>query len=303
MTSDKQHFGLFRLFLHSRYAPALTHCSLLLLSVAIWALLWFVPFWIMFVPGVLIVHRIGILLHEYLHGIPFRSYRHNLAVYGFFDGVMLMFGSMELFRGTHLTHHRWLNADGDNAARSDGAQRRSGWRNVLQSNEVVQHLIYLREAFQGRQQIVRLSRVASAAALSTICVIGWCWIGRGDIVLKLMAVNFMTVLVPATLRGAIEHHGPAGDPSFANEYRTWIPLFNLNRHIHHHEDMHCPWYLLKYRTTHPLAAWRYFTYWYHVYVQRRFVLMRPMTTNDLTQSPECLESPTRELPPRSDGPR
>lgn len=83
--------GLWGNFLHSRFSPALTHGALLLLSAALWSLLWFVPFWIMFVPGVLLAHRIGILLHEYLHGIPFRSYRRNLAVYGFFDGAMLMF--------------------------------------------------------------------------------------------------------------------------------------------------------------------------------------------------------------------
>ncbi len=35
--------------------------------------LWFL------VPGVLLAHRIGVLLHEYLHGIPFRNYRNNLA--------------------------------------------------------------------------------------------------------------------------------------------------------------------------------------------------------------------------------
>lgn len=191
---------------------------------------------------------------------------------------------MELFRGTHLTHHRWLNTDGDNAARTGKTTPRSGWRNLLVSNEAVTHLQFLWEAFQGRQAIVRLPRVIFGAAFSTICVIGWCQLGRGDIVLKLMAVNFFTVLVPASLRGAIEHHGPAGASGFANEYRTWIPLFNLNRHIRHHEDMRCPWYLLKYRTAHPLAAWHYFIYWYRVHVQREFVLMRPMSASDLAQS-------------------
>ncbi len=275
--------------LHSRFGPGLTHGALLLLSAVLWTLLWYVPFWIMCVPGVLLAHRIGILLHEYLHGIPFRSYRHNLAVYGFFDGAMLMFGFMELFRGTHLTHHRWLNAEGDNAARKFETPSRNGWPNLLVSNEAVKHLLFLWEAFHGRQAIVKLSRVAFGATFSTLCVIGWCQLGRGDIVLKLMAVNFFTVLVPASLRGAIEHHGPAGAPGFANEYHTWIPMFNLNRHVHHHENMHCPWYLLKYQTAHPLAAWHYFTSWYRVYVKRDFVLMRPMSASDLTQ-PDPLDN-------------
>lgn len=259
-----------------------------------WGLVWFVPFWLMLVPGILLAHRIGILLHEYLHGIPFRNYRSNLAVYGFFDGTMLMFGLMELFRGTHLTHHRWLNAHGDNAARNSKTTPRHALLNLLVSNEAVQHLLFLWEALQGRQAIVKLSRVAFGAAFSTICIIGLLQLGRGDIVLKLMAVNFFTVLIPASLRGAIEHHGPAGATGFANEYHTWIPLFNLNRHIHHHEDMHCPWYLLTYRTAHPLAAWNYFTYWYHVSVSRDYVLMRPMSAQDLTQ-PEPDKSPEGTL--------
>ena len=70
---------------------------------------------------------------------------------------------------------------------------------------------------------------------------------------KLIAINAFTVLVPASLRGAIEHHGPPGATGFANEYRVWITLFNLNRHVHHHEDMRCPWYLLQFRTPQPLA--------------------------------------------------
>ena len=28
------------------------------------------------------------------------------------DGLTLMFGTLELFRGTHLSHHRWLNTTG-----------------------------------------------------------------------------------------------------------------------------------------------------------------------------------------------
>ncbi|MBL8817939.1 MAG: fatty acid desaturase [Planctomyces sp.] len=272
------------MFLRSRYAPLLTHGALLVLSASMWGLLWFTPLWLMFIPGTLLAHRIGILLHEYLHGIPFRNYRSNLAVYGFFDGTMLMFGLMELFRGTHLTHHRWLNAPGDNAARPSKTTPRHALFNLLISNEAVQHLLFLWEAIRGRQAIVRLSRVASGAAFSTICILGLLQLGRGDVVLKLIAVNFFTVLIPVSLRGAIEHHGPAGATGFANEYHTWIPLFNLNRHIHHHEDMHCPWYLLQYRSANPLAAWNYFTYWYHVYVSHDYVLMRPMSAQDLTQS-------------------
>ncbi len=260
-----------------------------MLSAALWLLLWFAPFWIAFVPGVVIAHRIGVLLHEYLHGIPFRNYRDNLAVYGFFDGATLMFGLMELFRGTHLTHHRWLNADGDNAMRSAETSRcRNRLLSWLVATEAVQHLLFLWDALRGRQPVVRLSRVAFGAVFSTLCVVGWWQIGRGDIVLTLMAVNVFTALVPASLRGAVEHHAPPGEPGFANEYHVWIPLFNLNRHVHHHEDMRCPWYLLKFRTPEPLSRRHYFTHWFRVYVRRDYVLMRPMSANDLRQ-PEVSE--------------
>ena len=276
--------GMWDRFLQSRFAPWLTHGSLAALSAALWLLLWFAPCWIAFVPGVLLAHRIGILLHEYLHGIPLRNYRDNLAVYGFFDGAMLMFGLMELFRGTHLTHHRWLNADGDNAIRSAETSRcRNRWFRWLVATEAVQHLLFLWDALRGRQSVVRLSRVAFGAVFSTLCVIGWCQVGRSDIVLTLIVVNVFTALVPASLRGAVEHHAPPGEPGFANEYRVWIPLFNLNRHVHHHEDMRCPWYLLTYRTPEPLSPRHYFTHWFRVYVRRDFVLMRPMSASDLRQ--------------------
>jgi len=58
--------------------------------------------------------------------------------------------------------------------------------------------------------------------------------------------------------------------------------------------MHCPWYLLEYRTDQPLAAQYYFTYWYRVYVLREFVLMRPMNANDLTQSDQRENSVLRK---------
>lgn len=275
-------------FLLSRNAVLLTHGSLIALTVVLWWLLAVAPFWIAFVPGVLLAHRIGVLLHEYLHGIPFRNYRDNLAVYGLFDGVMLMFGLMELFRGTHLTHHRWLNAEGDNAVRSTQATRPANrWLSWLVATEAVQHLLFLWDALHGRQPVVRLWRVAAGAALSTVCVLCLWQLGRSDIVLKLIAINAFTALVPASLRGAVEHHGPADATGFANEYRVWIPLFNLNRHVHHHEDMRCPWYLLQFRTTEPLARRYYFTHWFRVYVTGDFVLMRPMSERDLR---------TREFP-------
>jgi hypothetical protein len=93
---------------------------------------------------------------------------------------------------------------------------------------------------------------------------------------KILLLTAFNTLVPVSLRGALEHHSHPGDTAFANEYRVVIPLFNLNRHVHHHEDPRCPWYLLQYRTEKPLWTLHYITHWFHVYVLRDYVLMRPM---------------------------
>ena len=93
-------------FLKSPRAVWLTHISLVALTLAYFILLTHVPLWIALIPGVLLAHRIGILVHEYIHGIPFKRYRDNLAVVSLFDGPMLMFGALEMFRATHLAHHR-----------------------------------------------------------------------------------------------------------------------------------------------------------------------------------------------------
>src|SRR5687768_7663961 len=117
-----------RRFFHGPYASLLTHSSLTLLTIAMFTLLLRMPFWLAFLPCALIQHRIGVLLHEYIHGIPFRRYRLNLRVLSFFDGLLLMFGLTELFRGTHLAHHRWLNTKGDPAfvAAQDNGRRAVG---------------------------------------------------------------------------------------------------------------------------------------------------------------------------------
>jgi fatty acid desaturase len=267
--------GRWQRFLRSRHGPFLTHASLAALTSALFVLLWYAPLWLAVVPGVLLLHRIGVLLHEYLHGIPFRRYRYNLAVYGFFDGLMLGFGLFELFRGTHLAHHRWLNSGGDSAYRT-AHRSRSGILGWLAALEAVEQFRYLWEAFRGRQRYVRLHRLALGAILSLSFVVIWWRLGRPDMPIKLGVLTMLTMLVPVSLRGAVEHHGHPDDPGFANEYRVWIPLFNLNRHVHHHEDMRCPWYLLTWRTPRPLPASAYFTHWFRVYVRKDYTLMRPM---------------------------
>ncbi|MGH9173997.1 MAG: fatty acid desaturase, partial [Vicinamibacterales bacterium] len=278
-------------FLRSRNASLLTHGCLALLTAAEFILLLRLPFWLAFVPCALIHHRIGVLLHEYIHGIPFAQYRHNLRMVSFFDGLMLMFGLLDLFRGTHLAHHRWLNTEDDpafTAKRSEAA--RSGVAGWLGALEAVQYLVYLGEVFRGRHPYVVRSRMALGALLSVAWIAFWIWVGRADMIGSILLLTAFNTLVPVSFRGALEHHSHPGDTAFANEYRVVIPLFNLNRHVHHHEDPRCPWYLLQYRTEKPLWTFHYITHWFHVYIVRDYVLMRPMPARrrNRTQGPDDL---------------
>ena len=260
--------------LRSRHAPLVTHAALVALTVTLFALLLRLPLWIAFVPCALVEHRIGVLLHEYIHGIPFRKYRTNLWVLSTYEGVLLTFGLGELFRGTHLAHHRWLNTEKDPAFAAEAPRQPARWSRIT-ALEGSQHLIYLVESFRGRHPYVRPTRLAVGAVVSIAALCGWIALGRPGIPLSLMLLTVYNTMIPVSFRGAIEHHSHRGDPGFANEYRVVIPLFNLNKHIHHHRDPGRPWYLLEYQTPRPLWTVHYFTHWFRVYLTRDFVLMRP----------------------------
>ena len=265
-----------RRVLYSRYAPALTHGSLVVLTALLFALLLAgAPFWLVFFPCALAHHRIGVLLHEYIHGIPCRHYRANLRILNAYDGLLLMFGMTELFRGTHLAHHRWLNTERDPAFEAARQSRRPTWGRIT-ALEGVQHLVYLAEACRGRHRYVVPSRIALGALLSLAWTVGWILAGEGHVPLQLVALTAYNTLIPVSFRGAVEHHSHPGDPAFANEYRVVLPLFNLNRHVHHHLEPRCPWYLLRFETERPLWTLHYFTHWFRVYVTRDYVLMRPV---------------------------
>jgi len=259
----------------SRYAPLLTHGSLAALTAVYFVLLLRLPFWIAFAPGVVVAHRIGILLHEYLHGIPFRRYRNNLAVASIFDGVLLMFGTLELYRGIHLAHHQWLNTSHEPAAETTPGGKPFRVRDLLTAPEAFQFIAYLRDALRGKRPYVRRSRLILGFSLSVLTVLMWVSVGRGDVFWKMLAITLYTTAVPISFRGAIEHHSYPGDDGFANEYRVWIPMFNLNCHVHHHENPRTPWYLLRFRTEHPLSSRDYFTYWFRLYIKRELVMMKP----------------------------
>ena len=266
----------------------LTHGSVGLLSVALFALLLTTSFWIAFVPGVILTHRVGVMMHEYIHGIPFRRYADCLRVLAIADSVMLMFGTLELFRATHLSHHRWLNSPGDSGFdhRQD-ATAPARIVGTIAALEITQHLKFYWEALHGRHPYARPRRIALGVAGSSVFMALWWIAGRPDMIWKLMALTAFTTAVPVSLRGAIEHHAAPGTAGFANEYRVLIPLFNLNRHIHHHEDPRLPWYRLEYRTAAPLHWRHYFLYWFRVYVRRELVLMHPMK-----KSPKTTDFPT-----------
>lgn len=263
-------------FLHSRHAPFITHFSLIGLTGALFAILLWCPFWAAALPCVVIHSRIGVLLHEYLHGIPFRRYRDNLRVLYVFEGILISFGLFELFRGTHLAHHRWLNTENDGGFRSARSHRsRRSLLRLVWALEGFQHLGYLYEVVRGGHHYAKGRRIAVGAALSLVSMALWIAVGSAWVILFLVALNLYNGLVTSSLRGAVEHHSYTGDACFANDYKVWIPLFNLNRHVHHHVDPICPWYLLEFRTERPLPRICYFTHWYHVYVKRDYMLMQP----------------------------
>lgn len=258
-------------FLRSPHAVWLTHGSLLGLSALYVWLLLALPFWLAMLPGVLVGHRIGILLHEYLHGTPFRRYRHNLDVFTAWDGMLLLFGGFEIFRASHLAHHRHLNTPEEELIprNAPGAAVGSFWREL----EMVKHFIYLADALRGRLPFVRPWRMVAGFATSAACIALWCALGRADVVGKMLAVNLLTLLVPVSLRAAVEHHSDASDPASTNEYRVTLPLFNLNRHVHHHEAPRCPWYRLEWRTPSPLPTSSYITHWWRLHVRKELVRM------------------------------
>ena len=139
-------------FLRSPHAAWLTHGSLLALTALYAWILLALPFWVALLPGVLVGHRIGVLLHEYLHGTAFRHYRHNLDVFTLWDGLMLLFGGFEIFRASHLAHHRHLNTPQEELIPRDAAGACVGgfWREL----ELVKHFVYLADALQiGRAHV------------------------------------------------------------------------------------------------------------------------------------------------------
>jgi fatty acid desaturase len=257
----------------------LTHGCLVVLTAALFVLLINVPLWIAFLPCAIIQHRIGVLLHEYIHGIPFRRYRNNLLVLSAYEGLLLTFGFAELFRGTHLAHHRWLNTERDPAFTAEQQNLATKWGRIA-TLEAVQHVIYLFDVLRGRHPYVVRSRIALGLCLSLVALVGWGAAGLSFVARDLVILTIFITLGPVSLRGAVEHHSHPEDLAFANEYRVLVPLFNLNKHVHHHLEPRRPWYLLEYQTARPLWTLHYFTHWFRAHLTREFVLMKPAPKRD-----------------------
>jgi fatty acid desaturase len=271
--------SLWQRALDNRRAAVITHGCLLVMTVAMFALLWWTPLYIAVIPGALLHHRIGILVHEYIHGIPFRRYRNNLVVTTFYDGLLLSFGFVELFRATHLAHHKWLNTERDPAHQTSiptGGPRSPVLR-ALWALEAPQHVGYMRDALTGKVPIVRPRLLVAGFAQSIAWTALWLALGRADVVLGLVVLAAVTTLLSSSLRGAIEHHDAPGTERATNEYRTVLPLFNMNRHAHHHASPTTPWYRLEFQTASPLPRRAFVTHWVRVYVTRRFKMLGPET--------------------------
>ena len=271
-------------FLHSPYAPFITHFSLIALLLSEFSLILWFPLWATILPCLLTHHRIGIMLHEYMHGIPFRRYKHNLWVFSTVNGVLMTFGLLEVFRGNHLAHHRWLNTENDPGFWNEqtGKAKTKALPIFTLLGQVLRgdhgpflHIKLLYKSVTCAHPYVRPNRILVEAVMSLIWVGYWVLIGLPHVPL-VMAVLHLCVVPPAAFRGAIEHTSHRGDTNFANEYKVKIPLFNMNRHIHHHLDPKRPWYLLEFCTEKPLPSIRYWTHWYHTFIKRDYVFMKPM---------------------------
>ena len=242
---------------------------------SLFALLLSTSFLVSFIPAVILLHRIGVMVHEYIHGIPFRRYRNNLRVLALIDGLTLSFGLFEFFRVTHLHHHRWLNSPGDSTF--DNAQAAAARRRVAAAlGKAKTHLWEYAQALLGKHTYVRADQTIFGAVGSIFWIGVWLMIDRPDVILKLVIFTTFTSVAPVSLRRTVEHYAEPGNPGFANEYQVLIPLFNINRHIHHHENPRVPWYALQYRTPALLPWHAYISYWFRAHVRGDLVLMRPM---------------------------
>lgn len=260
--------GAISTFLSSSYAPLLTHLLLTSLVAALFFLLLVGPVWVMFLPAAMIQHRIGILLHEYVHGIPFRKRSSNIAVLVWLDGLLLGFGITEFFRVAHIHHHRWMNTD-----RDPGFVRDWETESWFGQFEAVQYLFYFRRLLLLRPDGFSISRIVTGVGLSFGWATLWGLVGRVDIPVELFVLTLANTAVSTSLRAAIEHSGPPGSNAFANDYQVLFPLLNVNKHIHHHEDPGCPWYRLEFRSS-PLPIVAYFSHWFGIHIKGRIAPFR-----------------------------
>jgi fatty acid desaturase len=250
----------------------LTHFCLLGFSAGTLAVLYFLPLYIGIPVAVVLYHRLIVLVHEYVHDIPFKEHRHNKMVLTFIDCALLGCGALELFTALHLKHHAWLNTPKD-PAWADTKKEKKSLKSALAGLELV-HLI--RHLFGEDDSPVNRKR----AAVHMMVSIAWgallTWFGFGKLVVSLLVVSWIAALVTSSLRGSVEHHGPPDDEAFSHEYRPILPAFNINRHIHHHLQPKLPWYDLRYVTERPLSRWCFFTHWYRAHITGEYVLIKPM---------------------------
>jgi fatty acid desaturase len=250
--------------------------------------LWWLPFWAAFVPCVFLAHRVGILTHEYWHGAPFVQYRYNHAVVTLWDGVMMTFGLLEVTRGMHLIHHRWLNVPAPHSPPppAGGEKFGQGGFGMAATVAALRHLFSGGDQPGHRKPYVKRNRMVMGFVLSLVTASIWVLTGNAGMLWRTFLVVGFTIVVPGSLRDTVEHNSEPGDTGFANDYRPIVPMFNVNRHIHHHEEPTVPWYLLEWRTSNPLPPAAYYTHWVRKYVKHELVRMQPMPKRVVHQRPK-----------------
>jgi len=198
----------------------------------------------------------------------------------------MTFGTVEVMRGMHLSHHKWLNKPAP--GHSPLLEASAGPRRftMLAGFDAVRYVAQVADGLRGRMPFIKSGRIVAGFGFSILSVVAWTAMGHGDVAWGSLLVTLFTIAVPVSLRGAIEHASHPGDPGFANEYRTLLPHFNVNRHIHHHVDSTVPWYRLQWRTTRPLAPINYFTHWFRLHITKTLVPMQPMAATRPAPAPE-----------------
>ena len=91
--------------------------------------------------------------NEYFHGIALDRYRDNHAVVTLWDGIMMTLGVMEVVRGMHLSHHRWLHVQAPDHVQAyvHDEKHAHGIFSFAAAFDAARHLSWLADGLRGKK--------------------------------------------------------------------------------------------------------------------------------------------------------